>query len=230
MSKLIKAEFYKIFHSRYYWGICLIYLLMYTSNLFDSIPRTDNILQASVRNVLFSYFIIFGLAVVFFGNEFEQRNHMTAIAAGKKRSDYFLAKTIVFLILSLVMTVVPIWIHILGSIPFLGVTMETDYIMNCMKILVPAFIAMGEVAVFSGLVFRSVAGILITGAVTNIALIAAFNSKYMSLFGKVIPVGHSVLIAAGTNDRPALYYAGISMIWTVVMLVVSYLVFRRADL
>ena len=108
--------------------------------------------------------------------------------------------------------------------------MEMDYIMNCMKILVPAFIAMGDVAVFSGLVFRSVAGILITGAVTNIALIAAFNSKYMSLFGKVIPVGHSVLIAAGTNDRPALYYAGISMIWTLVLLVVSYLVFRRADL
>ena len=132
MSKLIKAEFYKIFHSRYYWGICLVYLLMYTSNLFDSIPRTHNILQASVRNVLFSYFIVFGFAVVFFGNEFEQRTHMTAIAAGKKRKDYFLAKTIVFLFLALLMMVVPVWIHILGSIPFLGVTLKTDYIMKCM--------------------------------------------------------------------------------------------------
>ena len=43
MSNLLKAEFYKLFHSWYFWGIGLFNLLLSSVLLLDSVGETTNL-------------------------------------------------------------------------------------------------------------------------------------------------------------------------------------------
>ena len=49
MSNLLKAEFYKLFHSWYFWGIGLFNLLLSSVLLLDSVGETSNLFFASIR-------------------------------------------------------------------------------------------------------------------------------------------------------------------------------------
>ena len=48
MSNLLKAEFYKLFHSWYFWGIGLFNLLLSSVLLLDSVGETSNLFFASI--------------------------------------------------------------------------------------------------------------------------------------------------------------------------------------
>ena len=50
MSNLLKAEFYKLFHSWYFWGIGLFNLLLSSVLLLDSVGETSNLFFASIYN------------------------------------------------------------------------------------------------------------------------------------------------------------------------------------
>ena len=51
MSNLLKAEFYKLFHSWYFWGIGLFNLLLSSVLLLDSVGETSNLFFASIYNM-----------------------------------------------------------------------------------------------------------------------------------------------------------------------------------
>lgn len=48
MSNLLKAEFYKLFHSWYFLGIGLFNLLLSSVLLLDSVGETSNLFFASI--------------------------------------------------------------------------------------------------------------------------------------------------------------------------------------
>lgn len=49
MSNLLKAEFYKLFHSWYFWGIGLFNLLLSSVLLLDSVGETSNLFFESMK-------------------------------------------------------------------------------------------------------------------------------------------------------------------------------------
>ena len=55
MSNLLKAEFYKLFHSWYFWGIGLFNLLLSSVLLLDSVGETSNLFFASIYNMPIIY-------------------------------------------------------------------------------------------------------------------------------------------------------------------------------
>ena len=57
MSNLLKAEFYKLFHSWYFWGIGLFNLLLSSVLLLDSVGETSNLFFASIYNMPILYFL-----------------------------------------------------------------------------------------------------------------------------------------------------------------------------
>ena len=57
MSNLLKAEFYKLFHSRYFWGIGLFNFLLSSILLLDSYGETANLFLASLYNIPLLYFL-----------------------------------------------------------------------------------------------------------------------------------------------------------------------------
>lgn len=65
MSNLLKAEFYKLFHSWYFWGIGLFNLLLSSVLLLDSIGETSNLFFASIYNMPILYFLAVLIVVLF---------------------------------------------------------------------------------------------------------------------------------------------------------------------
>ena len=63
MSNLLKAEFYKLFHSWYFWGIGLFNLLLSSVLLLDSVGETSNLFFASIYNMPILYFLTLALPV-----------------------------------------------------------------------------------------------------------------------------------------------------------------------
>ena len=49
MSNLLKAEFYKLFHSWYFWGIGLFNLLLSSVLLLDSVGETSTFLCFDIQ-------------------------------------------------------------------------------------------------------------------------------------------------------------------------------------
>lgn len=73
MSNLLKAEFYKLFHSWYFWGIGLFNLLLSSVLLLDSVGETSNLFFASIYNMPILYFLTIIFSALFVGNDFGGR-------------------------------------------------------------------------------------------------------------------------------------------------------------
>ena len=79
MTKVIRAEIYKLFHSFYLWGIGLGYLLVTTILVHDHIDEMSY-LRSGMYPIPFMLFFIIALAIVMIGNEFDQRQLQDLIA------------------------------------------------------------------------------------------------------------------------------------------------------
>lgn len=56
MLNLLNTEFYKLFHSRYFWGIVTFNLFLSSVLLLDSIGETSSLFFASLYNVPILFF------------------------------------------------------------------------------------------------------------------------------------------------------------------------------
>ena len=115
MSNLLRAEFYKLSHSWYFWGIGLFNLFLSSLLLLDSNGKTPNLFFASLYNTPLLYFLMIVFAVLFAGNDFEQKTMYLSISAGHKRSSVILAKTIVYETACAAILFFPLFIHGLPS-------------------------------------------------------------------------------------------------------------------
>ena len=92
MLNLLNAEFYKLFHSRYFWGIVAFNLFLSSVLLLDSIGETSSLFFASLYNVPILYFLAIVFSALFVGNDFGQRTLQSYINAGHNRGQILLAK------------------------------------------------------------------------------------------------------------------------------------------
>lgn len=103
MSNLLKAEFYKLFHSWYFWGIGLFNLLLSSVLLLDSVGETSNLFFASIYNMPILYFLTIIFSALFVGNDFGRRTLQSYINAGHRRGKILFAKLVVHQIACMVM-------------------------------------------------------------------------------------------------------------------------------
>ena len=120
MTKVIKAEIYKLFHSIYFWGIAGGYFLIVSLLVPDHSAQTS-VLRSSMYPIPFLIFMVFAFAIAMIGNEFDKRLLQTYIAAGNRRHDVVSVKLIVFLAASVGMITVTLRIHGLVGLIFKGV-------------------------------------------------------------------------------------------------------------
>lgn len=95
MSNLLKAEFYKLFHSWYFWGIGLFNLLLSSVLLLDSVGETSNLFFASIYNMPILYFLTIIFSALFVGNDFGRRTLQSYINAGHRRGKILFAKLVI---------------------------------------------------------------------------------------------------------------------------------------
>ena len=94
MLNLLNTEFYKLFHSRYFWGIAAFNLFLSSVLLLDSIGETSSLFFASLYNVPILYFLAIVFSALFVGNDFGQRTLQSYIFAGHNRGQILLAKLV----------------------------------------------------------------------------------------------------------------------------------------
>ena len=116
MSNLLKAEFYKLFHSWYFWGIGLFNLLLSSVLLLDSVGETSNLFFASIYNMPILYFLTIIFSALFVGNDFGRRTLQSYINAGHRRGKILFAKLVVHQIACMVILSFPLLLHsIIGT-------------------------------------------------------------------------------------------------------------------
>ena len=230
MINLLKAEFYKLLHSRYFPGLCLAQLIYSTTMLRDSLPKTSNLFYATLWYLPFSYLIVVVFMVLYFANDYEERTLFLYITAGNKRSSVFLAKTITFVVAYLFIMILPIVLQLMIGGRILKETVDPALIRQYIGILLMGQAATGMVGVCLANLFKKTGNLITAGMITFIAIVIALNGKAAQLLSAVIPIGHAFRIASETITETSGYYMGISAGWIVVMGILALIAFCRADL
>lgn len=128
MSNLLKAEFYKLFHSWYFWGIWLFNLLLSSVLLLDSVGETSNLFFASIYNMPILYFLTIIFSALFVGNDFGRRTLQSYINAGHRRGKILFAKLVVHQIACMVILSFPLLLHsIIGTFVTKGALASIPY-------------------------------------------------------------------------------------------------------
>ena len=119
MLNLLNAEFYKLFHSRYFWGIVAFNLFLSSVLLLDSIGETSSLFFASLYNVPILFFLAIVFSALFVGNDFGQRTLQSYINAGHNRGQILLAKLAAYQIACMTILALPLLVHgLIGGLCF----------------------------------------------------------------------------------------------------------------
>lgn len=110
MANLLRTEWYKLWHSWYFWGIG-IFTFLSSILLLDSKGKTSNLVMASLYNTPLLYFLIIVFIALFIGNDLGGRTLNAYLTAGHKRGYVFWAKVMVSQIGCILILTVPLLIH-----------------------------------------------------------------------------------------------------------------------
>ena len=67
MANLLRTEWYKLWHSWYFWGIGIFTFFLSSILLLDSKGKTSNLVMASLYNMPLLYFLIIVFIALFSG-------------------------------------------------------------------------------------------------------------------------------------------------------------------
>ena len=225
MTKVIRAEIYKLFHSFQLWGIALGYLLLNSILVHD---HTDEMsfMRSGMYPIPFLIFFVIALAIVMIGNEFDQRQIQGYIAAGHKRFEVFAGKLIVYLLGSVGIMLGTLLLDGLAGLLIRGEAIDFGTVL----FLIPSFIAIAVVPAFFAFLFKDIGKTLGSGLITFVLILLSLNTKGISDKAIYLPYGHSLLGYAEEIPADKTGLLLIDIIWITVFVIGSYIAVRRSDL
>ena len=225
MTKVIRAEVYKIFHSFHLCGIALGYLFLNSILVHD---HTDEMsfMRSGMYPIPFLIFFMVALAIVMIGNEFDQRQIQGYIAAGHKRFEVFAGKLTVYLLGSVGIMLGTLLLDGLAGLLIRGEAIDFGMVL----FLIPSFIAIAVVPAFFAFLFKDIGKTLGSGLVCFVLMIASVNTAGISDKAVYLPYGHSLLgySEALPADRTGLLL--LDLAWIAVFVIGSYVAVCRSDL
>lgn len=231
MSNLLKTELYKLFHSRYFWGIGIFNLLLSSVLLLDSKGKTSNLFLASLYNTPLLYFLIIVFASLFVGNDFSGKTLHLYIMAGHKRNRVFLAKVIVYQIGCIIILALPLFIHELIR---LFCTRETFIAIDgtLVTIVLTAFsmMAMCILPLFLAFIFRDIGRTLAVSMILFFLMIFFMNGNNAQEIMRILPMGQLRLISLQQLHSADIYIIVTDILWNFILCLGASIIFCRADL
>ena len=157
MLNLLNAEFYKLFHSRYFWGIVAFNLFLSSVLLLDSIGETSSLFFASLYNVPILYFLAIVFSALFVGNDFGQRTLQSYINAGHNRGQILLAKLAAYQIACMTILALPLLVHgLIGGLCFKENFVSISGNLYTVLLVVVSLFAMCLLPFFFAFLFRDI--------------------------------------------------------------------------
>ena len=225
MTKLIRAEVYKLTHSLYPWGIWLAYLA-FSAVLVRDHTGEFTYLRSAIYPITFLQFLIVGLSAVCLGNEFNLRVIQGCVSSGHSRAGVFCAKTFIYSISTLMINEL--------TLLFLGIqgsTVRGETIDACLMIgMVPSLLAMNMVPLFVAFLSKNSGKAMGFGCLAYALQVASLNTPGITEKAVYLPYGHMFI---AFRDGAFSHYPvilAVDIVWILVFLTGSYLAFRRSDL
>ena len=195
MSNLLKAEFYKLFHSWYFWGIGLFNLLLSSVLLLDSVGETSNLFFASIYNMPILYFLTIIFSALFVGNDFGRRTLQSYINAGHRRGKILFAKLVVHQIACMVILSFPLLLHsIIGTFVTKGALASIGIVV----MVIASQFAMCLLPFFFAFIFRDIGKSMAVPMVLFFLMVFLMNGIQCSLSHK-LPITASAYGIATIN-------------------------------
>lgn len=231
MSNLLTAEFYKLFHSRYFWGIVAFNLLLSSVLLLDSIGETSSLFFASLYNVPILYFLAIVFSALFVGNDFGQRTLQTYIYAGHKRGQVICVKLLIYQIACMTILAVPLLVHgLIGGLFFKETFVSINGNPNTVLAVAVAIFAMCLLPFFFAFLFRDIGKTLAVPMVLFFLMIFLMNGDQALFISHILPMGQLRLIALQQISPSMAQFVLIDFLWIFVLYFGAYWGFRRSDL
>ncbi|MDD3362259.1 MAG: ABC transporter permease [Hespellia sp.] len=228
MINLIKAEQYKLLHSRCFWGMTFGSSLLSSILLLDSRQLTANLFYAALYNTPILYFLTIVFAAVFVGEDFGNRTINSLICAGHSRSTVFFIKGIIYeigsiLILSVSLLVYGIYEMITGALP------PIQFLQDCIMAFF-SIIAMCSLPLLCSFVFKDIGRTLAVPMVLFFVSIFILNNDQAGTIATILPMGQLRLISLQALSVSNFTMIIIDILWVAILSVLTYAAFRRTDL
>lgn len=231
MSNLLRAEFYKLSHSWYFWGIGLFNLFLSSILLLDSNEETSNFFFASLYNTPLLYFLTIVFAALFVGNDLEQRTMYLYISAGHKRSYVILTKTVVYEVACAAILFFPLFIHGFVGVLFHQKLFTTiDSVFIAPTAIVFSTLAMCMLPLFFSFIFRDIGKTLTVPMIIFFLMIFLMNGDQEQIITSILPMGQIRLISLQQLSLTNTCLIIIDFLWIFVLYLGAYMGFVRSDL
>lgn len=227
MSNLLKAEFYKLFQSWYFWGIGLFNLLLSSVLLLDSVGETSNLFFASIYNMPILYFLTIIFSALFVGNDFGRRTLQSYINAGHRRGKILFAKLVVHQIACMVILSFPLLLHsIIGTFVTKGALASIGIVV----MVIASQFAMCLLPFFFAFIFRDIGKSMAVPMVLFFLMVFLMNGDQAQLISQILPMGQLRLMALQQSNISGGQFMFSDFLWVLALCLGTYLWFRRSDL
>ena len=228
MSNLLKAEFYKLFHSWYFWGIGLFNLLLSSVLLLDSVGETSNLFFASIYNMPILYFLTIIFSALFVGNDFGRRTLQSYINAGHRRGKILFAKLVVHQIACMVILSFPLLLHsIIGTFVTKGALASIGIVV----MVIASQFAMCLLPFFFAFIFRDIGKSMAVPMVLFFLMVFLMNGEssaaYLTNYCLWASFGLWLLQQSNISGGQFMFS---DFLWVLALCLGTYLWFRRSDL
>lgn len=236
MMNLLHTEQYKFMHDKLFWTILGV-ILLFNAFLFSGTNILDSygyqVFKISMSKEIATAIITCIYGGVSIGSDFMDRTLYHELLSGKGRSLVLLAKFIVFafaangllfffpFLLVLTCTIKNGW----------GMVVSISFVMHIICIVVALLIlgfAISVISLLAAVCFRNIGCTIVIPIVIYFILILLLNSPFSSALFRIFPISTLILVVDGTVT-PA-YGIKLGIIWAGSLIIVSMLIFRRAEL
>lgn len=231
MSKLLNAEFYKLFHSRCFWGIAAFNLFLSSVLLLDGIEETSSLFFASLYNAPILYFLTIVFSALFVGNDFGQRTLQSYINAGHKRGQVLFAKLLVYQIACMMIVALPLLIHgLIGALFLKEALVSIGGNSDTVLVVTVSLFTMCLLPFFFAFLFRDTGKTLAVPMVLFFLMIFLMNGDQALFVSRILPMGHLRLIALQQFIPSMMQFVLTDFLWIFILCFGAYWGFRRSDL
>ncbi len=231
MLNLLNAEFYKLFHSRYFWEIAAFDLFLSSVLLLDSIRETSGLFLASLYNLPILYFFVIVFCALFVGNDFGQRTLQSYINAGHHRGRILLAKLAACQTACVTILALPLLVHgLMGWICFKESFVSVKGNLDTVLVIAVSLSAMCLLPFFFACLFRDMGKTLAVPMVLFFLMIFLMNGDQALIISRILPMGQLRLIALQQFTSSMAQFVLVDFVWIFILYFGAYLGFRRSDL
>lgn len=232
MYNLLRAEFYKLWRKKSFWGVTGFSIILGTILMLDrkGLNSAEDLFYASLYCTPVLYLVIIIFCALHVGEEFENRSIQAYLCAGHNRDCVLIAKAVSYLTACMIILTSPLLTALLTGVLLFGWnrTVLPEQLLSQAVLILIGICAMGGLPFMLAFVFRDMGKTLAVPMTLFFLMIVALNGN--RAIWDFLPMGQLRLLSM---ERTAASMGGwflVDGIWLVGCFWAAWLVFSHSEL